>query len=193
VRLSANRFLSFRAMSTETLLRRGLVGLAALSSAATVTELVLLQHWGKLLELIPWSALILLVVAIALVARPSRRNVLTARVLGVVVLGIASVGVVIHVWSNYDAGPLDAQYMYEWPTLSEPVRWLLAATSTVGPSPTLAPMALAFSSLCLLLATARHPVLYRTAVAERSGPVPEEGPQLSQLPEGVAKSGEVSV
>lgn len=193
MRLGATRILSFRAVPTETLLRRGLVGLAALSSAATVTELLLLQHWGKLLELIPWFALILLVVAILLVARPSRRNVLIARVLGIAVLGIASVGVVVHVWSNYNAGPLDAQYMYEWPTLSEPLRWLLAATSTVGPSPTLAPMALAFSSLCLLLATARHPVLHRTGVAERSGQVPEGVPQLGQLPEGVAQSGEVSV
>jgi hypothetical protein len=190
--LVASRLNSLRAMSTETLLRRGLVGLAALSSGATATELVLLQHWGKLLELIPWIALTLLVVAIGLVARPSRRKVLTARVLGIVVLAIASIGVIVHVWSNYNAGPLDAEYMYAWPTLSEPARWLLAATATVGPSPALAPMALAFSSLCLLLATLRHPALDRVAVTETLGQLLEGAPQLSQLPEGVAQSREVS-
>jgi hypothetical protein len=56
-------------------------------------------------------------------------------------------------------GPLDFHYTASWPTTPEPIRWLLAATDTVGPSPTLAPMALAFIALALLFATLRHPAL----------------------------------
>jgi hypothetical protein len=37
------------------------------------------------------------------------------------------------------------------------LKQLLAATDSVGPSPTLAPAAIAFMALALLFATARHP------------------------------------
>ena len=68
-------------------------------------------------------------------------------------------GVWEHVESNWDAGPLDRNYADTWDTLSSSSQWWLAITKTVGPSPVLAPGALAQVGLCILLATIRHPSL----------------------------------
>jgi hypothetical protein len=145
---------------TLTSLRRGLLGLAAVGTLTTAVELAFLRHWDNLLELIPWIALVLIALAIAALAlRPSRGRVLAARWAAVVTGAIALVGVAVHVWSNYEAAPLDARYTDTWPTTAEPVRWLLAVTDTVGPAPSLAPTALAFVCLCILLATFKHPAL----------------------------------
>jgi hypothetical protein len=106
------------------------------------------------------SQVAVLAAAVVLAARqPTRRTIGVARVLAAVVLVTSVVGVLVHIWADYEAAPLDARYTATWPTTAEPVRWLLAATDTVGPSPSLAPLALAFAALVLLLALVRHPVL----------------------------------
>jgi hypothetical protein len=147
-------------VSNAELLRRSLIGLAALGGIGTALELGLLRHWNSLLEWIPWISLAILAAALALlVIRPRRRRVLLARGLAAVVAASGVIGVLVHVRENYEAAPLDFHYTASWPTTPEPIRWLLAATDTVGPSPTLAPMALAFIALALLFATLRHPAL----------------------------------
>jgi hypothetical protein len=147
-------------LSTAELLRRSLIGLAALGGIGTALELGLLRHWNSLLEWIPWISLAILAAALALlVIRPRRRRVLLARALAAVVAASGMIGVLVHVRENYEAAPLDFHYTASWPTTPEPIRWLLAATDSVGPSPTLAPMALAFIALALLFATLRHPAL----------------------------------
>jgi hypothetical protein len=153
-------------LSTPELLRRSLIGLAALGGIGTALELGLLRHWNSLLEWIPWISLAILAAALALlVIRPRRRRVLLARALAAVVAASGVIGVIVHIRQNYEAAPLDFHYTASWPTTPEPIRWLLAATDTVGPSPTLAPMALAFIALALLFATLRHPVLGDVAEA----------------------------
>ena len=147
-----------RPESGEHLLRRGLLWLAILGTIGTTLELVLRRHWDNLLQLIPFGALGALAVAIVLVVRrPSARSIRTARALAAAVLVTSVIGVLIHVRSNYESAPLDFRYTATWPTTAEPIRWLLAATDTVGPSPTLAPAAIAFMALALLIATVRHP------------------------------------
>ena len=64
-----------------------------------------------------------------------------------------------HIHANFEAGPLDQRYTYTWETFSESDRWRAAITKAVGPSPPLAPGALALGGLCLLFATVRHPAL----------------------------------
>ena len=73
----------------------------------------------------------------------------------VVVSGVF--GIWEHIESNYDAGELDQVYSARWETLPAASRWWLAVSKTVGPSPPLAPGALAQAGLCVLLATVRHP------------------------------------
>jgi len=145
------------------LLRRGLLWLAVLGTGGAVVELALLRHWDNPLELIPFAALAVLAVAIVLVARrPTRRSIMVARGLATGVLVVAAIGVLVHVRANYEAAPLDFRYTDSWPTTAEPIRWLLAATDTVGPSPTLAPTAIAFMALALILASIRHPAIERS-------------------------------
>jgi hypothetical protein len=140
------------------LLRRGLLWLATLGTVGITLELIMERHWESGLQLIPFAALGGLAVAIALVARPrGRRSILAGRGIGAAVLVTSAIGVFIHVRANYEAAPLDFRYTDSWPTTPEPIRWLLAATDTVGPSPSLAPAALAFLALLLLIATLRHP------------------------------------
>jgi hypothetical protein len=81
------------------------------------------------------------------------------RVLAVAVFLSAGLGVVEHVVANYDAGPLDFRYSAKWATMSAGSRWWAAATESVGPAPALAPLVLAWSSLCLAFATLDHPAL----------------------------------
>jgi hypothetical protein len=154
------------APSSVVAIRRGLLALAAGGTIGVALELLLLRHWTEARELIAWVAVAVLGVAVSLaIRRPTRRTILVARGLGVVVLVTSAIGVFVHVWVNYEAAPLDARYTTSWPTTSEPVRWLLAATDTVGPSPSLAPLALAFVALVLLLALVQHPALEADAPA----------------------------
>lgn len=107
---------------------------------------------------IPFATLGVLAVAIVLVARrPNPRSLMAARAMTTAALVTSAIGVFIHVRANHEAAPLDFRYTDSWPTTPEPIRWLLAATDTVGPSPTLAPAAIAFMALALLVATIRHP------------------------------------
>ncbi len=140
--------------------RRWLIVLAAIGTIGTTLELVLLRHWDDGLQVIPFVALGALGVAIVLVARrPTAWSIRVARILTGAVLVTAAIGVFVHIRANYETAPLDFRYTDSWPTTSEPVRWLLAATDTVGPSPSLAPLAMAFVALVLLLATIDHPAL----------------------------------
>jgi hypothetical protein len=141
-------------------LRRGLLAVAALGTLTTTVELAFLRHWTNALELIPWVSLALVASGLVPVwLRATRGRLLWARIVGVVTALVATIGVGVHVWQNYDAAPLDFRYTASWPTTPEPVRWLLAFTDTVGPTPSLAPLALAFISCCLILATLGHPAL----------------------------------
>jgi hypothetical protein len=146
--------------TASTVLRRGLLWLAALTSAGIGVELAADRHWTQPVQLIAWAALGAVALALLLVAwSPTRRKLQLARLLVILVILSAIWGVWEHVYANYDAGVLDFAYVDTWDGLTEPTRWWLAVTKTVGPSPPLAPGALAQASLAVLIATLRHPML----------------------------------
>jgi hypothetical protein len=146
--------------SSAPLLRRGILGLGALTTLGIVVELGVERHWTQPLQVVAWLAAVALIVAIALLTRdPSRARVRLAQVLAVAVVLSAALGSAVHVYANYDAAPLDRRYEATWESLPEATRWWLALTKSVGPSPPLAPGALAQAGLCVLLATLRHPAL----------------------------------
>jgi hypothetical protein len=102
------------------------------------------RHWASAIQLIPWFALVLLMVALVLLmTAPTRRSLLALRLLAGVVTAIAMVGVIQHVSENYHAGPLDHRYAATWATMSVVSRLWAAATNSVGPAPPLAPGVLA--------------------------------------------------
>ena len=144
------------------LLRRVLLALAAAGILAVAFELASARHWDSTVQLVPWAALLVAAVDLGLAAaRPDRRRLTAARALGAVVLAASLYGVVMHVIANYESGPLDGDYGPRWDTVAALTRAWWAFTETVGPSPALAPAALAQVVLLVLVATLRHPALRR--------------------------------
>jgi hypothetical protein len=146
--------------ATAPLLRRGLLWLGALTALGTTVELAVERHWTQPIMFLAWAAVAAVAAALAvLTGRPSAARVRLARILAAVVIAVAVVGVGEHVYGNFDAGALDRDYATSWDGLPLATRWWLAASKAVGPSPPLAPGALAQAAICALLATARHPAL----------------------------------
>ena len=142
------------------LLRRCFLALTVTGIVGTAVELALSRHWTSAIQLIPWYALGTLTLAVVLlVARPGPRVVRAVQVLAVAVVLTSCLGIFEHVLANYDAAPLDFRYSSKWATMSTTSRWWAAANESVGPSPTLAPGALAQAAVCLLFATLGHPGL----------------------------------
>ena len=145
--------------SPESALRRGFLGLGALTTLGLVLELITEHHW-KGTQLIAWGLLALGALALGLLlGAPSARRVQAARVVATLVIVGAAVGIWQHIAANHNAGPLDYRYTQTWDGMSPLAQWWTAARKGVGPSPPLAPGALALVGLCILLATVRHPAL----------------------------------
>ena len=138
-------------------LRRALLIVAGLTVAGTAAELAMLRHWKSNVQLVPWVVLVALAATvIAMARRPGGSAVLVVRVVAVAAGLSSGFGVFEHVKGNYEAGPLDANFTDRWATMSGAGRWWAAFAKTVGPSPSLAPGALALAALCVLFATLGH-------------------------------------
>jgi membrane protein implicated in regulation of membrane protease activity len=148
--------------TTEQRLRWGAVALAGFGIGGLFAELTLRRHWANELQLVAWVAVSVVAIAFVLVVRSrSRRTVIAARALALAGVLLGALGMLIHVRENYLAAPLDYHFTDSWPTTAEPVKWLLAATDSVGPAPALVPGAISFMALALLLGTLGHPALRR--------------------------------
>lgn len=149
-------------------LRRGLLGLAALTVAGLCVELAVEHHWTQPMQLVAWAALAVTLLAVVLVlGTPSPGRVRLARILAIIVMLSALLGSREHIESNYESGELGQVYGDRWDTLPQSTRWWLAVSKTVGPSPPVAPGALAQAGLCVLLATLRHPSLREGTIEDR--------------------------
>jgi hypothetical protein len=147
-------------------LRRGLLWLGALSVVGIGVELAVERHWTQPVQFVAWAALVVAAVAIVLLmGTPSAGRVRVARVLAVVVMLSAVLGIWEHIAENYDSGELDRNYADTWDSLPTGTRWWLAISKTVGPSPPLAPAALAEAGLCVVLASLGHPAFRPTEAA----------------------------
>lgn len=151
------------------LLRGSLSALTVLGIVGTAFELATLQHWNGAMQLVPWAALLVLAVALALHAWPTGRAPQTGlvRALALVVLTASLFGVMEHALVNYEAGPLDQRFAETWDALSPWLRWWYAITRTVGPAPTLAPGMLGQAATTLILATIGERATFTAPVARR--------------------------
>jgi hypothetical protein len=152
---------ALRPVDREALVYRGLLALVVISLAATGSELATERHWATAVQLVPWVALGVLIVATALLAarRPGAARVV--RALAVLVLLTSAYGIVQHVVVNYDAGALDASYGQGWDSVPVAARLWYAVTKSVGPAPPLAPGVLGQAALMVLLASFVRPVRSR--------------------------------
>src|SRR3954470_14461899 len=153
-------------------LRRWLLGLAGLTVAGLAVELAVERHWTQPIQFVAWGALVVTALAAALVlGTPTPGRLRLPRWLAIAVMLSAVLGIWEHIEGNHDSGELDQVYGDRWDTLPASAQWWLAISKTVGPSPPLAPGALAEAGLCVLLATLRHPAL----AAKRDAPGPGPG------------------
>ncbi|MCT9931204.1 hypothetical protein N5079_13360 [Planotetraspora sp. A-T 1434] len=143
-----------RGDDAQRLVRLGLVALTVVDIVGTAFELATERHWRTAVQLVPWGALVLLALTVALYGSRRRRGVIAwIRGLAGVVLLLSLFGIYEHVSANYAAGPLDQRYATTWDALPWTTRWWYALTKTVGPSPPLAPATLAQAAILMLLAT----------------------------------------
>lgn len=146
--------------AAESVLRRGLLGLAIAGSLGIFLELAVARHWNGWTQRLPWVvSAIILAATLAVALAPGRATIRAARVLAGLACAAGLFGVWQHVEANYDAAPLDQVYGPKWDAMSEASRWWNALIESVGPSPSFAPGILALVAACLLLATVGHPVL----------------------------------
>jgi hypothetical protein len=136
--------------------RRALLGLTIVTMVGIVAELVSLRHWDSSIQLIPFAALAVLVVALVLAWRGGTRT-RAARGLSVAVLVTSAFGVYEHIQENLTAGPLDHRYAFTWEHFSWFKQVWLAATGGVGPAPPLAAAALAQAALLVMILTLARP------------------------------------
>jgi len=137
-----------------TRLRHVLIGLGVAVEVGTLLELAALRHWEDELQFVAWGGAALLAAALVLVVGdPSAGRVRAARVLAGLVALSGVAGMVVHVISNLDAGPLDKDYGERWDTMSALGQWWAAASGGVGPSPALASGVLIVGAVCVLGAT----------------------------------------
>ena len=143
-------------------MRTSVILVAAIAIAGLAAELVIERHWGTPVRFVPWLALAALAWAVLRLWRgPTPRQIRAARVIAIVAIAAASLGIALHINENYKAGPLDQTYSLVWDTMTEPQRWWSAFSKSLGPAPTFAPAALALIGLLVLVATQRHPALSR--------------------------------
>lgn len=136
------------------ILRRGLIGLAALTTGGIAADLAVERHWREPIQLIPWAAVALLASAIVLLLRARRtRTVHVARAAAALVVLASAAGVFEHVAANYAAGAFEPPDANVWAQMSEVTRWWLALTRSIGVAPPFAPGALGEAGLSVLLAT----------------------------------------
>jgi hypothetical protein len=142
------------------LLRHGVLALAALGVLGAAVDLAMARHWASPIQLVPWAALGMLAVALALIAAsPSGRTLRAARGLALLVAATAALGVYQHVAANYATAPLDFRYGDRWESMTGLARLWAAASGAVRPSPTAAPGLLGYLAFATSLATLRHPAL----------------------------------
>jgi hypothetical protein len=132
-------------------LRFFLLILSVLTMVATLVELVLAEHTGETLQLVPFFFCGAgLIVALAAMLRPGKGTVTALRVVMVVVALGGLVGIGIHLIENFE-------FASEVRPNAATIDQFVAAIK--GAAPLLAPGTLVFAGLLGLAATYYHPAL----------------------------------
>ena len=145
-------------------IRRLLLWVTLLGIVGLLLELVLLEHWESRTQWIPLAALVLgLVVALALLVRPTRGVVRLFRAISMAFVAAGLLGLWLH---------FDGNLAFEREDDPSATGVELVRRSVFGATPLLAPGALVQLGLIGLCITYRHPALRRGAVtAVRSGTI----------------------
>ena len=125
--------------------------LAAATTVGTLLELAVARHWNGWIQLIPWVAGTVLLVALAAARYAPPRWRPAARAALALVLLVGVIGVVEHVRANWLAAPLDSGVGPTWDQRGLLSQLWLAASGGVGPSPSFAPLVITQAAVLGLL------------------------------------------
>jgi hypothetical protein len=143
-------------MSTEVInqrLRQFLLLLSGFTLLMTLVELLLAEHTGEALQVLPLMLAALGIVALLLaLLRPGRASLIALRLVMLLVGLTGALGAAVHLLRNYE--------------FEQEIRPNAAASELVmhtlqGAAPLLAPGVLLFAALVALAATYYHPLLIR--------------------------------
>ena len=114
-------------------LRATLLLLVVLGVVGVAVMLASERHWDGVWQFVPWATLVGIIIALtALLFHTTRETVWLARVLAVVVIVVAVLGVWQHFDENYTTAPLDARYSESWETMSVGSRLWEVTKGSVG-------------------------------------------------------------
>ena len=134
-------------------IRSLLLALVIFTAAGLVPELVLLEHYDSVLQLIPFAVLGATLVASVLAwRRPTRRTLAAFRVVMWLCLVAGLTGVMLHAKGNWEWALERDDTVHGWPLVWKVLR---------GATPLLAPGAMAQLGLLGLVYAHRHPALER--------------------------------
>ena len=135
-------------------LRVALLALVGLCVVGTAASLAYDRHWDEPWQLVPWATLGGIVLAsVVLLLRVTRITVCFTRVVAVLTIVSALLGLWQHFDENYKTAPLDGDFTQRWGTMSTVERWWAVAGGSVGHVPVLAAGALVPTGLALWMVT----------------------------------------
>lgn len=147
-------------MSSEQILahlRKFLLGFTIFLSAGTIVELLLAEHTGSTVQLIPFILSgLAIITALLVLIRPQRT---TLRLLQLVMI-VSMLGSLLGVYEHLEGNWEFAQEIQPSATMMT-----LTGKALSGANPLLAPGMLAFAAMIALAATYYHPVLRPSAMA----------------------------
>ena len=127
---------SFAGEGAAGTLRGALALLVVISILSVAVALAYERHWEEFWQLVPWPTLVLSGLAlVALVLRTSRTTIRIARIVAVLVLVAALLGIWRHFDHNYGTAVMDQDYADRWTQMPVVERVWTVANGSVGHVP----------------------------------------------------------
>ena len=127
---------SFAGEGAAGTLRGAMALLVVISILSVAVALAYERHWEEFWQLMPWATLVLSGLAlVALVLRTSRATIRIARIVAVLVLVTALLGIWRHFDHNYVTAVMDQDYADRWGEMPVVERVWTVANGSVGHVP----------------------------------------------------------
>ena len=145
---------SFAGEGTAGTLRGAMALLVVISILSVAVALAYERHWEEFWQLVPWATLVLSGLAlVALVVRMSRTTIRIARIVAVLVLVAALLGIWRHFDHNYGTAVMDQDYADRWAEMPVVERVWTVTNGSVGHVPVPAAGALVPVGMTLWMTT----------------------------------------
>ena len=133
---------------------RAMLLLVVMGIVGTAVALAYERHWDGLWQLVPWVTFLVISIALAaLLVRTTQVTLWFVRIVAVVTVVRATLGLWQHFDENYKTAPLDSRYSDRWGTTSTGGWLWLVASGSVGHVPITAAGAMVPIGMAMAMAT----------------------------------------